>query len=140
MREVATGVWHWRAPHPEWPIAASGAEDVAKRLRSLLDLPAAIVLPTHTGPANRAALELPLGGGHPVAHHLTRSRMLVSDPDQAAPHVIDAEPLGVIARDHLLDHVDATTALTSWTISPRGRKSALATGASASATGSSWRP
>ena len=36
---------------------------------------------------------------------------LALDPDQAAPHVIDAEVLGVVRRDHLLGRLDATAAL-----------------------------
>jgi len=35
---------------------------------------------------------------------------LASDPDQAAPHVIDAEVLGVVRRDQLLGRLDATAA------------------------------
>jgi predicted nucleic acid-binding protein len=36
--------------------------------------------------------------------------LLAADPDQAAPHLIDAEVLGVIRRDHLLGHLDQTAA------------------------------
>jgi predicted nucleic acid-binding protein len=36
---------------------------------------------------------------------------LAADPDQAAPHLIDAEVLGVVRRDHLLGRLDATAAL-----------------------------
>jgi glyoxylase-like metal-dependent hydrolase (beta-lactamase superfamily II) len=43
--------------HPEWPVEAVTAEDVAQRLRPLLDLPVDVVLPTHAEPADRAALE-----------------------------------------------------------------------------------
>jgi glyoxylase-like metal-dependent hydrolase (beta-lactamase superfamily II) len=43
--------------HPEWPVEAVTAEDVAERLRPLLDLPVELVLPTHADPADRAALE-----------------------------------------------------------------------------------
>jgi glyoxylase-like metal-dependent hydrolase (beta-lactamase superfamily II) len=43
--------------HPEWPVEAVTAGDVAKRLRPLLDLPVDVVLPTHADPADRAALE-----------------------------------------------------------------------------------
>lgn len=32
------------------------------------------------------------------------------DTDQAAPHVIDAEVLGVLRRDHMLGRLDATAA------------------------------
>lgn len=39
-----------------------------------------------------------------------RARLAVDD-DQAAPHVIDAEVLGVVRRDHLLGRLDATAAL-----------------------------
>ena len=39
-----------------------------------------------------------------------RARLAV-DHDQAAPHVIDAEVLGVVRRDHLLGRLDATAAL-----------------------------
>ena len=35
---------------------------------------------------------------------------LAADPDQAAPHVVDAEVLGVIRRDHLLGRLDPTAA------------------------------
>jgi predicted nucleic acid-binding protein len=35
---------------------------------------------------------------------------LAGDPDHAAPHVIDAEVLGVVRRDHLLGRLDATAA------------------------------
>ena len=35
---------------------------------------------------------------------------LAADDDQAAPHVIDVELLGVIRRDHLLGRLDATAA------------------------------
>ena len=35
---------------------------------------------------------------------------LTREPDQAAPHVIDAEVLGVVRRDHLLGNLDATAA------------------------------
>jgi hypothetical protein len=43
--------------HPEWPVAGLAPEDVARRLRPLLDLPVDVVLPTHAEPADRAALE-----------------------------------------------------------------------------------
>jgi len=45
------------ALHPDWPVEAVTAEDVARRLRPLLDLPVEIVLPTHGDPVDRAALE-----------------------------------------------------------------------------------
>ena len=35
---------------------------------------------------------------------------LAMDPDHAAPHVIDAEVLGAIRRDHMLGRIDATAA------------------------------
>lgn len=35
---------------------------------------------------------------------------LAADTDQAAPHVIDAEVLGIIRRDHLLGRLDQTSA------------------------------
>ena len=35
---------------------------------------------------------------------------LVEDTDQAAPHVIDAEVLGIVRRDHLLGRLDSTSA------------------------------
>jgi predicted nucleic acid-binding protein len=38
-----------------------------------------------------------------------RSR-LAADADQAAPHVIDGEVLGIVRRDHLLGRLDATAA------------------------------
>jgi glyoxylase-like metal-dependent hydrolase (beta-lactamase superfamily II) len=47
--------------HPEWPVQAVTAADVAERLRPLLDLPIDVVLPTHAEPADRAALERALG-------------------------------------------------------------------------------
>ncbi len=36
---------------------------------------------------------------------------LATDPDQAAPHVIEAEVLGVIRRQHMLGRLDGTAAL-----------------------------
>lgn len=36
---------------------------------------------------------------------------LSADPDQAAPHLIDAEVLGIIRRDRLLCRLDETAAL-----------------------------
>jgi predicted nucleic acid-binding protein len=38
-----------------------------------------------------------------------RTRLL-ADPDQAAPHLIDAEVLGIIRRDRMLGRLDATAA------------------------------
>jgi predicted nucleic acid-binding protein len=35
---------------------------------------------------------------------------LDEEPDQAAPHVVDAEVLGSVRRDHLLGRLDATAA------------------------------
>jgi predicted nucleic acid-binding protein len=35
---------------------------------------------------------------------------LSADTDQAAPHLIDAEVLGIVRRDHLLGRLDATAA------------------------------
>jgi predicted nucleic acid-binding protein len=35
---------------------------------------------------------------------------LAQDSDHAAPHVIDAEVLGVVRRDHMLGRLDATAA------------------------------
>jgi glyoxylase-like metal-dependent hydrolase (beta-lactamase superfamily II) len=43
--------------HPSWPADALTAQDVAGRLRPLLDLPVDVVLPTHAAPADRRALE-----------------------------------------------------------------------------------
>jgi predicted nucleic acid-binding protein len=40
---------------------------------------------------------------------LVRAR-LAEEPDQAAPHVVDAEVLGTVRRDHLLGRLDATAA------------------------------
>lgn len=37
-------------------------------------------------------------------------RRLADDAEHAAPHVIDAEVLGVVRRDHLLGRLDATAA------------------------------
>lgn len=45
---------------------------------------------------------------------------LISDPDHAAPHIIDVEVFGVIRREHLLGKMDLTQAtqtvdeLSSW--------------------------
>ncbi|MFN8188479.1 MAG: type II toxin-antitoxin system VapC family toxin [Gaiellales bacterium] len=36
---------------------------------------------------------------------------LSADTDQAAPHVIDAEVLGIVRRDHRLGRLDSTSAL-----------------------------
>lgn len=36
---------------------------------------------------------------------------LEADPDHAAPHVVDVEVFGVVRRDYLTGHVDATRAL-----------------------------
>jgi glyoxylase-like metal-dependent hydrolase (beta-lactamase superfamily II) len=41
----------------EWPVQAVTPDEVAERLRPLLDLPVDVVLPTHADPADRAALE-----------------------------------------------------------------------------------
>ena len=38
-----------------------------------------------------------------------RARLL-ADPDQAAPHLVDAEVLGIIRRDRLLGRLDPTAA------------------------------
>jgi predicted nucleic acid-binding protein len=35
---------------------------------------------------------------------------LAADTDQAAPHVVDAEVLGIVRRDHMLGRLDATGA------------------------------
>ena len=35
---------------------------------------------------------------------------LAAEPDHAAPHVVDAEVIGVVRRDHLLGRLDATAA------------------------------
>ena len=43
--------------HPAWPGPGVTTEEVVRRLRSLLDLPVDVVLPTHGEPADRAALE-----------------------------------------------------------------------------------
>ena len=43
--------------HPAWPGPGIAADEVAERLRPLLDLPVDVVLPTHADPADRAALE-----------------------------------------------------------------------------------
>jgi hypothetical protein len=43
--------------HPAWPGPGVAPEEVANRLRPLLDLPVEVVLPTHADPADRAALE-----------------------------------------------------------------------------------
>ena len=34
MREVATGVWHWQAPHPEWQPGADGRDWTETRVSS----------------------------------------------------------------------------------------------------------
>ena len=43
--------------HREWPGEGVAVEEVAHRLRPLLDLPVDLVLPTHEDPADRASLE-----------------------------------------------------------------------------------
>lgn len=48
-----------------------------------------------------------LAGG--VHSEQVRQR-LAEDQDQAAPHVIDAEVLGIIRRDHMLGRLDRTAA------------------------------
>jgi glyoxylase-like metal-dependent hydrolase (beta-lactamase superfamily II) len=48
---------HGLQVHPEWPGSGIAAEDVARRLRPLLDLPVEVVLPTHADPTDRAALQ-----------------------------------------------------------------------------------
>jgi hypothetical protein len=66
MRELAAGVWHWTAPHPEWRPEEPWRtgfrrgvtrEQVAAGLRPLLDRPVEHVLATHGGRCDRAALE-----------------------------------------------------------------------------------
>lgn len=55
VREVQAGVWHWEAPHPEWDpgekwdhrMVSSYAIEDGDRL----------LLATHGGPTDRAALE-----------------------------------------------------------------------------------
>jgi predicted nucleic acid-binding protein len=37
-------------------------------------------------------------------------RWLLADEEHAAPHLIDAEVLGIVRRDHLLGRLDATAA------------------------------
>lgn len=37
-------------------------------------------------------------------------RRLASDPDHAAPHIVDIEVFGLIRREHLLGSLDATAA------------------------------
>jgi predicted nucleic acid-binding protein len=44
-----------------------------------------------------------------LASELVRER-LAADPDQAAPHLVDAEVLGVIRRHHLAGLIDGTAA------------------------------
>jgi predicted nucleic acid-binding protein len=57
---------------------------------------------------------------------------LAADTDQAAPHVIDAEVLGIVRRDHLLGRLDATAArqavedLRDWPGERFGHRSLLA--------------
>jgi predicted nucleic acid-binding protein len=46
--------------------------------------------------------------GSPLAEQV-RAR-LSGDADQAAPHLVDAEVLGVIRKEHLLGHLDGTAA------------------------------
>jgi hypothetical protein len=43
--------------HREWPGQGVAAEEVAHRLRPLLDLPVEVVFPTHADPVDRRALE-----------------------------------------------------------------------------------
>jgi len=58
-------------------------------------------------------------------------RRLAGDPDQAAPHVIDAEVLGIIRRDLLLGRLDRTAAsqavedLRDWPAERFGHRSLL---------------
>jgi predicted nucleic acid-binding protein len=49
--------------------------------------------------------------GNPGAEHI-RQR-LAADTEHAAPHIIDVEVLGVIRREFLLGHLDATAATQS---------------------------
>lgn len=46
-----------------------------------------------------------------AAHAEQVRARLAADTDQAAPHVIDAEVLGIIRRDRLLGRLDETAAL-----------------------------
>ena len=48
-------------------------------------------------------------------------RRVADDPDHAAPHLVDAEVLGVIRRFHLTGHLDATAADQVAADSPLGR-------------------
>jgi hypothetical protein len=81
VRELAPGLWHWEAPHPDWepgePWIAGDTlvdlgqglrsnawlreavtqEQVVEGLRPLLALPVEHVLATHGGPTDKAALE-----------------------------------------------------------------------------------
>ena len=45
-----------------------------------------------------------------TAHGETIRQRLAADPDHAAPHVVDAEVLGVIRRHHLTGALDPTAA------------------------------
>jgi hypothetical protein len=47
MREITTGVWHWKAPHPEWNERQTWDRTVS---------------PTHADPTDGAALERALSG------------------------------------------------------------------------------
>jgi len=45
-----------------------------------------------------------------AAHAEQVRARLALDPDQAAPHVVDAEVLGIVRHDHLLGRLDPTAA------------------------------
>jgi hypothetical protein len=77
VHELASGLWHWQAPHPDWSesepwdqnVSSYAIDDgerpmekVVEGLRPLLELPVEHVLATHGGPNDRAALERVLSG------------------------------------------------------------------------------
>jgi hypothetical protein len=51
VREVRTGVWHWKARD------GVTRDQILETLRPVLELPVELVLATHCGPSDRAALE-----------------------------------------------------------------------------------
>ena len=65
---------------------------------------------------------------------------LTGEPDQAAPHIIDGEVLGVVRRDHLLGKLDRTAARRPWRTCATGRASASAIAACSSERGSCATP
>jgi len=77
-------------------------------------------------------------------HAETVRRRLAADPDHAAPHVVDAEVLGVIRRHHLTGALDPTAAtqavddLADWPGIRYGHRALLARAWELRATVRSW--